>query len=143
MDQSIPTGDKRFVRLGTPQAEEARRDYRELIVTTHGLAENISGAILYDETIRQQKKDGTPLIKVLIDTGIILGVKVDTRAKNMTGHLGERITEGLGKEPRSAARRSLDMSLVRGNAGHFTCYCRSARVNTGAKRAVKQWQSAR
>ena len=64
MDESNPTCNKRFARLGIPQTEEARRAYRELIVTTPGLGECISGAILYDETIRQQKKDGTPFVKV-------------------------------------------------------------------------------
>ena len=73
---------------------EARR-YRELIVTTPGLCESISGAILYDETIRQQKKDGTPFAKALTDAGIIPGIKVDTGAKDMAGHPGEKITEGL------------------------------------------------
>ena len=73
----------------------ARRTYRELIVTTPGLGECISGAILYDETIRQQKKDGTPFVKVIIDAGIIPGIKVDTGAKDMAGHPGEKITEGL------------------------------------------------
>ena len=63
MDESNPTCNQRFARLGIPQTEEARRAYRELIVTTPGLGECISGAILYDETIRQQKKDGTPLSK--------------------------------------------------------------------------------
>ena len=60
MDESNPTCNKRFAKLGIPQTVEARRAYRELIVTTPGLGEFISGAILYDETIRQQKKDGTP-----------------------------------------------------------------------------------
>ena len=95
MDESTPTCDKRFARLGIPQTEEARRAYRELIVTTPGLGECISGAILYDETIRQQKKDGTPFIKVIIDAGIIPGIKVDIGAKDMAGHPGEKITEGL------------------------------------------------
>jgi fructose-bisphosphate aldolase, class I len=95
MDESIPTCDKRFARLGIPQTEKARRAYRELIVTTPGLGESISGAILYDETIRQQKKDGTPLIKVIVDAGIIPGIKVDIGAKEMAGHPGEKITEGL------------------------------------------------
>ena len=81
--------------LGIPQTEEARRAYRELIVTTPGLGECISGAILYDETIRQQKKDGTPFVKVITDAGIIPGIKVDTGAKDMAGHPGEKITEGL------------------------------------------------
>ena len=95
MDESNPTCNKRFARLGIPQTEEARRSYRELIVTTPGLGESISGAILYDETIRQQKKDGTPFIKIIIDTGIIPGIKVDTGAKSMAGFPGEKITEGL------------------------------------------------
>jgi fructose-bisphosphate aldolase class I len=95
MDESNPTCNKRFAKLGIPQTEEARRDYRELIVTTPGLAESISGAILYDETIRQQKQDGTPLAKALINAGIIPGIKVDAGAKDMAGHPGERITEGL------------------------------------------------
>ena len=95
MDESTPTCDKRFARLGIPQTEGARRAYRELLVTTPGLGEWISGAILYDETIRQRKKDGTPFIKVIIDAGIIPGIKVDIGAKDMAGHPGERITEGL------------------------------------------------
>jgi fructose-bisphosphate aldolase class I len=95
MDESNPTCNKRFAALGIPQTEEARRAYRELIVTTPGLGECISGVILYDETIRQQKKDGTPFIKVIIDAGIIPGIKVDAGAKDMAGHPGEKITEGL------------------------------------------------
>src|SRR5665213_2462894 len=95
MDESNPTCNKRFAKLGIPQTEETRRSYRELIVTTPNLAECISGAILYDETIRQQKKDGTPFIKILIDAGIIPGIKVDTGAKEMATHQGEKITEGL------------------------------------------------
>ena len=63
MDESNTTCNKRFAKLGIPQTEETRRAYRELIVTTPGLGEFISGAILYDETIRQQKKDGTPLAR--------------------------------------------------------------------------------
>ena len=93
---SYPTCNKRFARLRIPQTEEARRAYRELIVTTPGLGESISGAILYDETIRQQKKkDGTPFVKAITDAGIIPGIKVDAGAKDMAGHPRERITEGL------------------------------------------------
>ena len=72
-----------------------RRRYRELIVTTQGLGEFIGGAILFDETIRQKKNDGTPLIKLIIDAGIIPGIKVDGGAKEMAGHPGEKISEGL------------------------------------------------
>jgi len=95
MDESNPTCNKHFARLGIPQIEESRRAYRELIVTTPDLGECISGVILYDETIRQQKKDGTPFVKVITDAGIIPSIKVDTCAKNMAGHPGEKITEGL------------------------------------------------
>jgi len=95
MDESNPTCNKRFAKLGIPQTEKARRAYRELLVTTPGLGESISGAILYDETIRQQKKDGTLFIKVLTGASIIPGIKVDTGAKDMAGHPGEKITEGL------------------------------------------------
>lgn len=95
MDESTPTCNKRFAKLGIPQNEEARRAYREMIVTTRGLGESISGAILYDETIRQKKKDGTPFIKVLADAGIIPGIKVDAGAKDLAGHPKEKITEGL------------------------------------------------
>ena len=95
MDESNPTCNKRFARLGIPQTEEARHAYRELILTTPCLGECISGVILYDETIRQQKKNGTPFVKVITDAGIIPGIKVDTGAKDMAGHPGEKITEGL------------------------------------------------
>ena len=95
MDESNPTCNKRFAQLGIPQTEEARRSYRELILTTPGLGEFISGAILYDETIRQTASDGTPMIKLVTDAGIVPGIKVDTGAKDMAGHPGEKITEGL------------------------------------------------
>ena len=95
MDESNPTCNKRFAAAGIPQTEEFRRTYREMIITTPGLGECISGLILYDETIRQQKKDGTLFIKAITDMGIIPGIKVDTGAKDMAGHPGEKITEGL------------------------------------------------
>ena len=95
MDESDPTCNKRFAKLGIPQTVDARRAYRELIITTPGLGESISGVILYDETIRQQKKDGTPFLKILADVGIIPGIKVDTGAKDLAAHPGEKITEGL------------------------------------------------
>jgi fructose-bisphosphate aldolase class I len=95
MDESNPTCNKRFASLGIPQTEEARRAYRELIVTTPGLGECIGGAILYDETIHQGKKDGTPFIEVLIEAGIIPGIKVDAGAKELAGHPGEKVSEGL------------------------------------------------
>lgn len=95
MDESLPTCNKRFAKLGIPQTVEARRAYRELIITTPGLGECISGAILYDETIRQQTKEGTSFVKVLADAGIIPGIKVDAGATDLALHPGEKITEGL------------------------------------------------
>ena len=95
MDESQPTIDKRFAALGIPRTVEARRAWRELILTTPRLSESISGVILFDETIRQKKKDGTPFVKVITDAGIIPGIKVDTGATGLAGHTGEKITEGL------------------------------------------------
>ena len=95
MDESTPTCNKRFAKLGIPQTEEARRAYREMIVTTPGLGECIGGAILFDETIRQKKRDGTPILQAVIDAGIIPGIKVDAGAKEMAGHPGEKVAEGL------------------------------------------------
>jgi len=95
IDESNPTCNKRFAAAGIPQTEEFRRSYREMIITTPGLGECINGLILYDETIRQQKKDGTSFVKAITDTGIIPGIKVDTGAKDMACHPGEKITEGL------------------------------------------------
>lgn len=95
MDESNSTCNKRFAALGIPQIEPERRAYREMILTTPNLGQFISGAILYDETIRQHTKNGTPFIQLLTDSGIIPGIKVDTGAKNMALHPGEKITEGL------------------------------------------------
>src|ERR1017187_5328242 len=95
MDESNPTCNKRFAKLGIPQTEDARRAYRELIVTTPPLCDSIRGAILAAETIRQQTKNGTAFVRAIIDAGIIPGIKVDTGAKDMAGHPGEKVTEGL------------------------------------------------
>jgi len=95
MDESTPTCNGRFARLGIPLTEEARRAYRELLITSPGLNASISGAILYDETIRQHTRDGTPFVTVLGRAGIIPGIKVDTGAKALAVHPGEKITEGL------------------------------------------------
>ena len=95
MDESTPTCNKRFAAAGIPQTVEMRRNYRELIVTTPGLEESIGGAILYDETIRQQTDTGEPMVKVLMKAGIIPGIKVDMGAKPMAGFPNEKVTEGL------------------------------------------------
>ena len=117
MDESNPTCNKRFARLGIPQTEEVRRAYRELIVTTPGLGESISGAILYDETIRQRKQDGTPLVQFLTDAGIIPGIKVDTGAKDMAGFPGEKVTDGLdGLRDRLAEYAQMGARFAKGRA---------------------------
>jgi len=95
MDESNPTCHKRFAALGIPQTEEARRAYRELIVTTPGLGESISGAILYDETIRQKTKDGRLFVDLLKAAGIVPGIKVDEGAHALAAFPGEKVTEGL------------------------------------------------
>ena len=95
MDESTATCNARFAKLGIPQTAEARRDWRELIVTTPKLREAISGVILFDETLRQKLKDGTPVLNAVADAGVIPGIKVDAGAKGMAGHPQETITEGL------------------------------------------------
>ena len=95
MDESIPTANKRFAAAGIPQTIEYRRKYRELIVTTPGLGDCISGAILFDETIHQATADGTPFLDILAKAGIIPGIKLDEGAKDMAGFANEKITEGL------------------------------------------------
>jgi fructose-bisphosphate aldolase class I len=95
MDESDPTCNKRFAALGIPQTAEARRTWRELIVTTPGLNASISGAILYDETIRQRLQDSRPFGQALTELGVLVGIKVDAGAKALAGHAGEKVTEGL------------------------------------------------
>ncbi len=95
MDESNGTCDKRFAAVGAPQTIEARRAYRELIITAPGLSECVSGAILYDETIRQSRADGASFVKLIQEAGIVPGIKVDLGAKDLAGHPGEKVTEGL------------------------------------------------
>lgn len=95
MDESTGTCDKRFAAAGIPQTVEMRRCYRELLVTAPNLHDSIGGAILYDETIRQQTKAGIPFVDILTKSGIIPGIKVDMGAKPMAGFPNEKITEGL------------------------------------------------
>ena len=95
MDESTPTCNKRFAALGIAQTEAARREYRDMIVTTPRLGECISGAILYDETIRQLTLRGLPFARALEEAGIFPGIEVDAGARALAGHPGEVVTEGL------------------------------------------------
>jgi fructose-bisphosphate aldolase class I len=94
-DESVATLTRRFDALGIESTEQSRRAYREMLFTTRGVAEFISGAILYDETIRQKSSDGKPLAEVLLSHGIIPGIKVDTGAEPLAGSPDETVTEGL------------------------------------------------
>ncbi|AYL95381.1 class I fructose-bisphosphate aldolase [Mucilaginibacter celer] len=95
MDESIASCNKRFEALGIPQTLEMRRRYRELIVTAPHLDEYISGAILFDETIHQQVTDGKLFIDVLLEKGIVPGIKVDLGTVPLAAFPSERVTEGL------------------------------------------------
>ncbi|HSB39320.1 MAG TPA: class I fructose-bisphosphate aldolase [Gaiellaceae bacterium] len=94
-DESHGTIEKRFKGIAVLNTEENRRDYREMLFRTKGAGEFISGVILFDETIRQKAKDGTPFTKVLAAQGILPGIKVDKGAKPLALAEGETITEGL------------------------------------------------
>lgn len=95
MDESHPTCAKRFKALGIPETEAMRQAYRDMLVTTAGLSDYISGAILFDETIRQTTLAGAAFPDYLSEHGIIPGIKVDAGAKALAGHAGEKVTEGL------------------------------------------------
>jgi len=95
-DESTGTIKKRFDSIGAESTEDNRRDYREMLFrSTDAMKSCISGVILYDETLRQNAKDGTPISKVISDTGALPGIKVDTGAKDLAGCANEKVTEGL------------------------------------------------
>jgi fructose-bisphosphate aldolase class I len=101
IDESTNTIKKRFEAVGIECTEENRRAYREMLLTTPGLSEHISGAILYDETIRQSTRDGVPFTQVMKKAGIIPGIKVDKGPQPLAGFPGDVVTEGLdGLRPR-------------------------------------------
>ena len=116
-DESAPTIEKRFRALGIESTEEKRRVYRQMLFTTAGVAEFISGVILFDETIRQKADDGTPFPAVLSRQGIIPGIKVDKGATPLAGAPDEKITEGLdGLRERIAAYRGLGARFAKWRA---------------------------
>jgi fructose-bisphosphate aldolase class I len=95
IDESTNTIAKRFASVNVPNSEENRRAYREMLLTSPNLSEHISGAILYDETLRQSTKAGVPFTKVMMDAGILPGIKVDKGPHPLAGFPGEVVTEGL------------------------------------------------
>jgi fructose-bisphosphate aldolase, class I len=96
-DETVPTLTKRFDTLGIKSTELSRRTYREMLFTSPGAGEFISGVIMQDETIRQKSSGGTPLAHVLSTQGILPGIKVDTGAKPLAGSPDESVTEGLDR----------------------------------------------
>jgi len=116
-DESSGTIEKRLKSIDTPSTEENRRDYREMLFRTEGAEEFVSGVILFDETIRQDAADGTPLREILKSKGIIPGIKVDTGAKQLAGSPKEKITEGLdGLSERLSEYRGLGAAFAKWRA---------------------------
>jgi fructose-bisphosphate aldolase, class I len=116
-DESSGTIEKRLKSISVPSTEENRRAYREILFTTAGAGEFISGVILFDETIRQKTRDGRTFVKALEGQGIIPGIKVDKGAKAMANFPGEKITEGLdGLRERLAEYRQLGARFAKWRA---------------------------
>jgi fructose-bisphosphate aldolase class I len=116
-DESPPTIEKRFQKISLESTEDNRRAYREMLLTTPGIGDHISGVILYDETIRQQASDATPFPKVLEQAEIIPGIKVDKGAKPLAGSPDEKVTEGLdGLRERLAEYRELGARFTKWRA---------------------------
>lgn len=141
-DESLPTIGRRFAPLGIPSTAETRRVYRELLLTTPGLDEFISGVILFDETI-QQKMGGMPAPDALNGKGIIPGIKVDLGTTPLPGFPGEQITQGLdGLRERLAAYRQLGARFTKWRAvisigdGRPTPTCLAANAGTLAQFAA-------
>jgi len=116
-DESSPTIKKRFDSIGVESTVDNRRSYREMLFTTAGAEQYISGVILFDETLRQSASDGTPFPKLLTDKGILPGIKVDKGAKPLPFAAGETVTEGLdGLRDRVAEYRSLGARFAKWRA---------------------------
>ncbi len=142
-DESSPTIEKRFRSIDLPSTEENRRAYRELLFTTPGVSEYISGVILYDETIRQGSADGIAFPSVLERQGILPGIKVDEGAKALAGFPGEKVTEGLDglrgrlEEYRQlGARFSKWRAVIEIGEGLPTGYCIAANAHALARYAA-------
>ena len=140
-DESNNTMTKRLEGVGAESTPDTRRSFRELLFTTPGAEEHISGAILYDETIRQESSDGTPFPQLLADRGVIPGIKVDTGAKPLAGAEGEKVTEGLdGLRERFEEYRELGARFAKwravitiGDGGLPSDYCLSVNAHALAR----------
>ena len=142
-DESFPTIAKRFAALGIESSEDTRRRYRSMLMTTPGIEEYVSGVILFDETLRQRLMDGTPVPEGLAARGILPGIKVDTGAKPLAGHPGEKVTEGLdGLRDRLAEYRDLGARFAKWRAviaigdGLPSAFCLEANAHALARYAA-------
>jgi fructose-bisphosphate aldolase, class I len=142
-DESSGTIEKRFDTIDLESTEENRRAYRDMLFSTPGLEDYVSGVILYDETLRQSSADGTPFAKLLADRGIIPGIKVDTGAKDLAGAPGEKVTEGLdGLRERLQEYKSLGARFAKWRAvitigeGIPTAYCIEVNAHALARYAA-------
>ena len=116
-DESTPTIKKRFDTINTDSTEESRRRYREMLFITEGASDFIGGVILFDETIRQSRTDGTPFPEYLNELGMLAGIKVDAGAKALAGFADETVTEGLdGLRDRLAEYASLGAKFAKWRA---------------------------
>jgi len=136
-DESLGTIERRFQRVGVRSTEESRRAYRELLFTAPGIGEQISGVILFDETIRQRSSDGVPFPRLLEERGAVPGIKVDMGATRLAFAPGESVTEGLdGLRERLVEYRELGARFTKWRAvltiapGLPSDYCIA--VNAGA-----------
>src|SRR5213075_1110958 len=134
-DESGGTIKKRFDSIGVESTEEHRRAYRDLLFTTEGAEEYISGVILFDETIRQSSADGTPFPKLLESKGIIPGIKVDKGAKPLALSEGETVTEGL-----DGLRARLEEYRVLG--ARFTKWRATYAIGSGTPSEYAVWVNA-
>ena len=143
-DESDGTIKKRFDTIGVESTEESRRAYRDMLFTTPGAEEHISGVILFDETLRQSSADGTPFPELLRSRGIIPGIKVDKGAKALAGASAEKVTEGLdGLRGRLEEYRQLGAGFAKwravitiGDDGRPSDYCIDANAHALARYAA-------
>lgn len=116
-DESFPTIEKRFLGIGISSTQELRREYRELLFTTPGIEEFISGVIMFDETIKDKTSDGVHFPEVLTKKGIITGIKVDEGLEDMAGYKGDKLTKGLnGLENRLSDYKNLGAKFAKWRA---------------------------
>lgn len=142
-DESNVTITRRFEKLGVSSTPESRRAYREALLTTPGLADHVSGVILYDETFRQCTSDGQPFTEVLAAAGILPGIKLDTGARALAGHPLETVTEGLdglrervGEYAKSGGRFAKWRAVIAIGEGRPTRACVSANAHALARYAA-------